>query len=225
VDVRPAGSSYDAAVELAPGVAGTDALEALGRVLAHPALPAVLDATVGRNAARVRWKRTGDVARAELTLAAGADPEARRALKSLAGAEAVVAQVTAARGQLLVATGVDAAARLQTLAGDRAAAPAAEVAALAAGAKEAAGFAYVDLLAFVRTGLAAASGTDAGAAQVSAMMGALPAFASLKLPVAVMWTGGERFSGDLRVPIETMTGAATAVRPFVGLGGLGGPPP
>ncbi len=215
----------DTVLSLRPGAAPAAALDALVALARDPALPGLLQAAYGSQAPTITAARentdAGPGARLQLAFPAQARARGPAAIaRSFYGNSTVVFQVTATGDRLLLSSDPGAGERLRRLAGaGTAAAPNAALATALEDGRGADGFLYLDLWGLVRP-MVAAFVAGSQARMIEGLL-AMPGLSLLSLPVWANHRGGEQLEIELRVPVATMTSAASAIGLFGQASGLG----
>jgi hypothetical protein len=210
--------AYDVVLPLKAGVTTAAAVDALAALAGSPALPAVLREGYGRDAPAIKVARQGAELRTELVFAGDRPGSPGAVARALYGSSTIVLLASAQGGRLLISSEPGAKGRLEALAGPAPAPrPAPPLQAALDETRGLDGFGYVDLWGLLRPVLGAAlSGPEAQ--MVNGLL-AMPGLSRLSLPISVSFAGGDQLTADLRIPLSTLTNAATALSLFGGLGG------
>ena len=214
----------DTVLSLRPGASAAAALDALVALARDPALAPLLQAAYGSQAPAVTAARentdAGPGARIQLAFPADARARGPAAIaRSFYGNSSISVQAIAAGDRLLLSTDPGAGERLRRLAA--AGSPGAPSSALATALDDGRGrdgFLYLDLWGLVRP-MVAAFVAGSQARLIDGLLG-MPGLSQMHLPVWANHRGGQQLEIELRVPVATMTSAATAIGLF-GSGRLG----
>jgi hypothetical protein len=218
-------SVQDTVLPLRPGASPAAALDALVALARDPALGPLLQAAYGSQAPEVTAARentdAGPGARIQLAFPRDARARGPAAIaRSFYGNSTVVFLVAATGDRLLIASDPGARDRLKRLAGaGTAAAPDPALATALEDGRGHDGFLYLDLWGLVRP-MAAAFVSGSQARMIEGLL-ALPGLAQLNLPIWANHRGGQQLEIELRVPVATMTSAASAIGLFGQASGLG----
>jgi hypothetical protein len=192
------------------------ALDAITALTTSRAFVDFLGEIYGKASPQVRARRERDTVHTELAFPVRDRPgDPGTVLKAFFGSPTLAWLTTTSNGRLVVVSEPTAAARLAALGGPPTKAPTGDLAAALADTRGQDGFFYVDLWSLVKPAIAAAASPQE-AAMIN-MATSMPGFANLKLPMVMSYGGGQSLSAEWRVPLSTLSNAATVARPFLGM--------
>jgi hypothetical protein len=196
--------------------APTAVLDALATLGSSRGFTELLGEIYGKATPQVRARRERDSVRTELAFPVHDRPgDPGTALKAFFGTSPLAILATVSGGRLLMATEPAASSRLGALAsGAGAGSPGPELATALAETRGQDGLFYLDLWSFMKPAVGLAASPQE--AQVIGMVTSMPGFAQLKLPIVMSYRGGEALTAEFRVPLSTLSNAATVARPFLG---------
>jgi hypothetical protein len=215
----------DTVLSLRPGATPAAALDALVALARDPALAPLLQAAYGSQAPAVTAARENTDAGPGARIQFAFPPDARARgpaaiARSFYGTSTIALQVIASADRLLLSTDPGAGDRLRRLAAAGAAgAPSPALATALEDGRGRDGFLYLDLWGLVRP-MVAAFVAGSQARLIDGLL-SMPGLSQLSLPVWANHRGGQQLEVELRVPVATMTSAASAIGLFGQASGLG----
>jgi hypothetical protein len=221
---RPAGNTLalETVVKLRSGASAPAALEALAALASDPGLPLLLAHVYRMEIPAVKVTREGDGVRLTLAMAADDRPGSPAAVsRAMFGTASPTLLVKPGSDRLVLVCEPGAAARAtRLLTGGAPAAPSGALAEALGDTRGRDGFFYVDVFGYARVLLSAVLGP--GQARMAQGILSIPGLAQLNLPVWGSYQGGKTLETELRVPVSTLTNAASAMALVGGM--TGGPP-
>lgn len=210
-----AGFAYDFVM---PARSAPAALDAVAALVTAPGFAQLLGALYGKAAPRVHARREDAGVRAELAFPVRDRPgDPGTMVKALLGTPTLSALFAAGGGRLVAATEPGARTRVAALARGGTGSPPPELAAALAETRGADGLVYVDLWATARPIIPLV--VDPQQARLFGAATMLPGLDQLRLPLVISYRGGATLDGEMRVPMATLTSAASWLRPLLGMAG------
>jgi hypothetical protein len=225
---RPAGDTLvvETVVKLRAGASAPAALEALAALASDPGLPLLLAHVYRMETPAVKVTRDGDGLRLTLAMPADGRPGSPAAIsRAMFGTTSPALLVKPGRDRLVLVCEPGATARAaRLLTGGPPVAPSGALAEALGETGGRDGIFYIDVFGYARVLLGAVLGP--GQARMAQGILSIPGLGQLNLPVWASYQGGKTLQAELRVPVSTLTNAASAMALFGGMtGGVPGQAP